>query len=78
MDHAYELESLADRLSAAVLSGKPGESGNSRHVRMWLRDRGKCGYCGEDLLLIPGTPYLIIDSVLKNGYDSPNNRKGEN
>ena len=26
MDHDHELESLADRLSAAVLSGKQGES----------------------------------------------------
>lgn len=43
-------ESLTRELSEAGLSGKYGEPGDLLYVRVWIRDKFRCVYCGEDLL----------------------------
>ena len=43
-------DKLLRDLSAAGLSGKFGKPGELVNVRVWVRDRFQCVYCGEDLL----------------------------
>ena len=51
MDNTAEIdELLVSRLSKAGLAAKPGQTGDHRHVRMWLRAGCRCEYCGEELL----------------------------
>ena len=41
---------LVDELSKAGLTGKRGEPGDPKWVRIWVRDCCRCVYCGEYLL----------------------------
>lgn len=52
MDDTPENEALVKELRKLGLAGKPhkGEEGDPLHVRMWVRQEYKCGYCGENLL----------------------------
>lgn len=43
-------EDLINKLSKAGLTGKWGEPGNLKWVRIWVRDQWQCTYCGEELL----------------------------
>lgn len=44
------MDELIEKLSQAGLSGKFGEKGDPFYVSIWVRDRFRCVYCGENLL----------------------------
>lgn len=45
-------EYLADQLWKCYLSGKPHlkQTGDRRHIELWIRHKYRCEYCGEPLL----------------------------
>ena len=43
-------DDLISDLSKAGLTGKWGEPGNPKWVRIWVRDQWRCVYCREELL----------------------------
>jgi 5-methylcytosine-specific restriction endonuclease McrA len=45
-----EKENIISELSKARLTGKYGEPGDHRWVKIWVRDRYCCVYCGVSLL----------------------------
>jgi len=45
-----EKENIISELSKAGLTGKYGEPGDHRWVKIWVRDRYCCVYCGVSLL----------------------------
>ena len=45
-----EIENIISELSKAGLTGKYGEQGDHRWVKVWVRDRYCCVYCGVSLL----------------------------
>lgn len=48
----FDKESLADQLWKSYLSGKPHlkQTGDRRHIDLWIRYKYRCGYCGAPLL----------------------------
>ena len=65
------IENFIYKLWEAGLAGKPGVRGDLRHVRMWVRDKGRCVYCGTNLLggLIEATSAQLDHILPKAKYE---------